>query len=243
MTSVLVVDDSFSESPFFTSVFGLDVDVFETALEAQEAVEDGATWDVAFIDFDLGEGQPSGLSAWIALRDSVHHCISYTRASESGRVLYTLAVQRWFGADAILDKSQARPENLRHYLNELQHGRNPTPPNVQRHLRHAYLIDDLLPTATALRLWRAWNTFQGNEPAVQKALSVTPSVTRKFKEAMESPVDALVSHVLDGTPIEQRGRNAKLMGPIANFAGAQRNFFNAVDLDLALSYRDRAQAQ
>lgn len=241
MTNILVVDDDFREGDFFRKAFGDAVTVYRSAAALAEAVEGGQRWDLAFIDFDLQDAAQTGLTAWIDLRPVTPACVSYTRAAEAGRVLYNLATRHWFQSDAVLDKSLAEPETLRRYASELASGVDPTPTNVKRYLQHAQLVGEILPDAMSVLLWRKWNELGGNEPAIQRQLGLKPNVTRRFKERVSAPVATLLAEVFQRNVLNHGGTNAKFAGPLSNFAGENRKFFNAADLDRALS-KSRYQA-
>jgi hypothetical protein len=243
VTRVLVVDDDFREQGFFREVFDNAVTVLRTPTDVVAGVQAGSRWDIAFIDFDLGETDRSGLSAWISLRPVTRWCISYTRAAEAGRILYNLATRHWFGADAVLDKSLAEPATLYSFVEQLSRGTDPSQATVPRYLRHAPLIGQILPDPQSVLLWRKWNELGGNEPAIQRQLGVTPYVTRHFKETVSGPVETLLREVFQRPSSEGVGTNSKFAGPLSNFAGENRKFFNAGDLDRAVIARVGGFAQ
>ena len=237
MTEVLVVDDDFREEIFFKQAFGSHVTVLQRPEDVWAAVRTGRTWDLAFVDFDLRRSDRSGLSAWLALDSLDLIRVSYTRSAESGRVLYTLAARRWFATDAVLDKSLAEPDNLRHYVNSLTRGIDPTPRAVQRQLGYAHLIDDVLPDPMSVRIWQAWNRYGGSETAVQKELGVGPHITRRFKERVSGPVTTLLAEVFLREVVQPGRRYSNYQGPIGHFVGENRSFFAAGDLGRAVSDR------
>ena len=251
--TVLIVDDDFHEWPFFKEAFGDHaVTVCKSVDELGERLKRGATWDVAFVDFDLSEKDPelapdlkekipTGLSALKLLRErSDSPVVSYTRMGESGRALYCAAAKSWFGANASMDKSLAIPENLQRYVRELGDGRDPTVPLRRAQLARTDLINELLPDAMSLRLWREYYKLDGREDAIQRALpGVTGFTIRKFKgKASDAVIQFEKTFFGREVPATKKGEYDNLKGVITKFAGAHRNFFNAVDLDRALSWRD-----
>lgn len=51
----------------------------------------------------------SGLTALKHLQGRVTHPVAFTGSGESGRGLFNIAANRWFGVRVIIDKSDARP--------------------------------------------------------------------------------------------------------------------------------------
>jgi hypothetical protein len=239
-TAVLIVDDDFREVSIFEEAFG-DHAVTVCRSFAELKRIPSVTWGVAFVDFDLGEREPTGLSALKWLRErSESPIVSYTRMGESGRALYCAAAKSWFAANASLDKSLVTSENLHRYVRDLALRHDPTPPLLRAQLARADVINELLPDATSVRLWREYYDLDGDEAAIRRTLGLHVHNIRTFKEhAMDAVVafeDTFFGRVM---PLDKERKNRNPKGVITKFAGANRHFFQAVDLHEALSWRDR----
>jgi len=112
---VLLVDDVPGEAANFAVAFGSQLTAVCGLDELDAALSAGNTWDVAFVDFNLSSTVNTGLSVLLTLHRErpATRLVTYSQFAENGRVLFAAAARHWFGAQAVLDKSQNDPYALR----------------------------------------------------------------------------------------------------------------------------------
>src|SRR6478752_4380452 len=154
--SVLLVDDTPGEAANFAAAFGGLTHV-RTLEQLDTVLAGGERFDVAFVDFNLGSADYTGLSALPRIRRHRPGCrvVAYSQLAESGRTLYACAARHWFAADALLDKVHNHTATLRRYTDQLAAGTDPTPLGWQRRLEHAGLSDDIVAEPYWVQIWRA----------------------------------------------------------------------------------------
>ena len=231
---VLLVDDVPGERANFERAFGSALAVAPTIDHLNQLLRTGASWDVAFVDFNLSSTTSTGLTALLRL----HHerpdtrIVTYSQFAESGRTLYAAAARHWFDAAALLDKTRNDPKTLVHYLMALRVGDNPTPAPWQRRLEWSPLIDSLLADASWVRIWGALRQAAGDMARVAELLDVEPGQLRGFKDrATEAAIQ--FNEKFHDIPNPGRTRNKK--GILSAFAAEHRHFLTAPDLSTVMS--------
>lgn len=236
MPDVVLVDDHPAFGDQHRQVFGDGVHWCRSASQLAADLDSGTQWTTAFVDFDLGRGQQTGLTAMtlLAKHSPQTRAIAYTSLSDNGRTLFAVAAYRWFGCTSVLDKSLGDAGTLR----AAAAGANPTPPAWRNRLHHsAHLIDELFQEPSWTALWRVWPDVNGSMRAVRDALpGHTPYSIGQFAKlalpAMENFESAFLGR--QRLPVD-RGNTARAT-PLARFAHSHDAFFRAPDLGLALDH-------
>ncbi|GAA3609622.1 hypothetical protein GCM10022236_09110 [Microlunatus ginsengisoli] len=231
--SVLLVDDTPGEAANFAAAFDRLTHV-RTMEQLDAAVAGNRPFDIAFVDFNLGSADYTGLTALARLRRRRPGCrvVSYSQLAESGRTLYACAARHWFAADALLDKVHNHAETLRRYADQLAGGANPTPIGWQRRLEHAGLIDDIVAEPYWVQIWRALHESAGEMQAAARLLGRDAAQLRGFKDrAMAAVVEFnRVIHDIE-PPLVQRNKK----GVLSTFAARHWQFLGAPDLTTAMA--------
>jgi ActR/RegA family two-component response regulator len=230
---VLLLDDTPGEAANFAAAFGHFTHA-RTVEQLDTALETGPAFGVAFVDFNLGSPQHTGLTALARIRHRRPGCrvIAYSQLAESGRTLYACAARHWFAADALLDKVHNHAGTLQRYAAELADGVDPTPPGWQRRLEHAGLIDDIIAEPYWVQIWRALHESAGEIQAAARLLGRDASQLRGFKDrAMTAVVEFnRVIHDIE-PPLVQRNKK----GVLSTFAARHWQFLGAPDLTTAMA--------
>ncbi len=238
---VLLVDDVPGETANFAVAFGESLSAVRSLDQLAEQLVGGATWDVAFVDFNLSSRVSTGLSVMLAL----HHerpstrLVSYSQFAENGRVLFAAAARHWFGARAVLDKSHNDPYALRHYATALAAGLDPSPVLWRSRLQRAHLIDAVLPDLSWVDRWRALDQAAGDVTAAAALLHLKPAHLRSFKDRATNAVNEVNASLLD---LPNRGPSRNKKGILGTFVAQHASFLTAADLPAVLAHRDVSAA-
>jgi ActR/RegA family two-component response regulator len=230
--SVLLIDDTPGEAANFSAAFEHLTHV--RTLEQLGATLGSAEFDMAFVDFNLGSADYTGLSALAALRKRQPRCriVAYSQLAESGRTLYACAARHWFAADALLDKVHNHAATLERYAAQLGSGTDPTPIGWQRRLEHAALIDEIVAEPYWVQIWRALHESAGEMQAAARLLGRDAAQLRGFKDRAMSAVVEFnrVIHDIE-PPLVQRNKK----GVLSTFAAKHWQFLGAPDLTTAMA--------
>lgn len=231
--SVLLMDDTPGEAANFAVAFDRLTHV-RTVEQLDVTIRGSMTFDIAFVDFNLGSPDYTGLTALARIRQRQPRCrvVAYSQLAESGRTLYACAARHWFAADALLDKVHNHTGTLRRYAEELSAGSDPTPIGWQRRLEHAALIDDIVAEPYWVQIWRALHESAGEMQAAARLLGRDAAQLRGFKDrAMVAVVEFnQVIHDIE-PPLGQRNKK----GMLATFAASHWQFLGAPDLTTAMA--------
>ncbi len=231
--SVLLMDDTPGEAAAFSAAFA-ELTHVRTVDQLEAALAGSARVDLAFVDFNLGSADYTGLTALARIRRRRPDCrvVAYSQLAEGGRTLYACAARHWFAADALLDKVHNHAETLQHYASLLAEGRDPTPIGWQRRLRHAGLIDDIVAEPYWVQIWRALHESAGEMQAAARLLGRDAAQLRGFKDrAMAAVVEFnRVIHDIEPPPGQ---RNKK--GVLSAFVARHWQFLGAPDLTTAMA--------
>lgn len=240
MADIAVLEDQPMARPAFTGAFGDNVDFFNGTGPLRAALERGARWDVAFVDFDLGESKPTGLTALLDLYrlSPQTRVVVSTAPEENGRTLFTLAARHWFNAWGLLNKDDADTSTLRGAIR----GVNPTPYAWQAKLtQHAPKIDTLFQRPNWAELWRRWPEFGGSKGVAKELLQqswATAHTLNRFVDeghpAMRDLSRALFAGGLRSDEAVAARTNDKPGVEMVGFAQANSHFFRAPDLEAVL---------
>jgi hypothetical protein len=238
---ILLVDDQPPHESHFRRLFGQAADVCRNQDELRLALDRGADWSAAFVDFDLtgtgGKPQQTGLSVLLQLLQSRPRTkrIAYTTLSDNGRVLYAVAARHWLDTTVIIDKASDE-----HTLLTAARTRtaNPTPPAWQEKLKDACLIDDLFAQYSWLSLWQVWRFYNGSIKAVRDHLpyGTTPTSVRDFSEKAARAVQNFRCRFEGHNPASYERKNSAQATPTVAFADANSKFFSAPDLQDILNF-------
>jgi ActR/RegA family two-component response regulator len=232
---VLLVDDQPAFGAIHHQAFGPAADWCTSTAQLAEALKTGRRWTTAFVDFELGRHQPTGLTALSLLADYPEtRTVVYTTLGENGRTLFATAAYSWFGCSTILDKSHGDATTLR----AAAAGHNPTPEAWRERLRQGpHLVDDLFQEPSWAALWRVWPEVNGSIKAAREALpGHSDNSIRQFsKRALEAMENFRDTFLGPRTLTVSRGNTARAT-PLATFADSQDHFFKAPDLERALRH-------
>jgi len=225
---VLVVEDHAADRVLCERAFDT-VDYIPTVSQLETAIGVGERWDLAFVDFHLGEQVPSGLSAMRSLLASGCKVVAYTPMGESGRTLFAAAARHWLGVKLVVSKDFASESVLRAYaVAALTGAQAPTPRNIANQMHNAQLIDRLIPNGERLRMWRLLHHFAGAETPISRELGISRRTLNEWKaDALDAVLDVLEKLFGQPRPPEGDRRNFAIL---LNFASEHRMFFFAVDL-------------
>lgn len=239
LARILLVDDVPGEQNAFRSVFGSRVTAVRDLSALDAALALGTTWDLAFVDFNLGRGGPTGISAMHRIRAQRPgtKLVAYSQYAENGRMLFAAAARHWYGAAALLDKSHNYPQTLLRYSEMLMMGLDPSPVLWRDKLRQSSLIDRLLPDLDALRKWQALHRSYGDIDLAARLLDLRPTQLRTFKDRATTAVNEFNEAFL-GIPHPGITRNKK--GILAAFVASHGNFLTAPDLAEQLLHRSHS---
>ena len=191
---------------------------------------EAADWDVAFIDFQLGDGDLTGLSAYLHVKQVSPRtrCVTLTALGESGRTLFAVAARRWFGAWATLDKRILDAERIR----EIATGANPTPELWTENLRHhGYLIDLMFAEPAWVQFWRRWLEAGGTHRGMAMLIPGSAQACLDFARANVGNIHNLSDAFLGTTGT---ARSSKPQVVISTFVEKHHLFFQAPDLVAAV---------
>jgi hypothetical protein len=242
---VVVVEDQAAHLDYVRSKLPapeFTVDLFSTIGELDRAAQRGEEWDVAFVDFHLAPDCTTGLTALKILHDyaAVSKTVAYTTFGENSRVLYAVAARRWFDVTAVLDKGDPDPGRLASFTKRLLEGEDPSQPGWRERLRHADVMDQLLPEPQWLRTWRSWCRQHGDRRAVATETGLSASALRKFSEDAIKAIDSFERRFggEDAVLTDHRASrgNVQRIGPINRFVERNSFFFFAPDLDKVIKW-------
>jgi CheY-like chemotaxis protein len=238
---VLLVDDVPGEAVAFRQAFGDTLLVVRDADELAARLADGAEIDVAFVDFNLSSRVSTGLSALLALHQQrpAARLVTYSQFAENGRVLFAAAARHWFGARAVLDKTQNDPYTLRHYATALMTGLDPSPMAWRARLHRAHLIDAVLPDLSWVERWRALDQAAGDVTAAAALLQLKAAHLRGFKDRATNAVNQVNAALFD---LPNRGPSRNKKGILGTFVAQHTSFLTAGDLPSAMIHRDLSAA-
>lgn len=191
-----------------------------------------ADWDVAFVDFQLGDGDLTGLSAYLHLKQVSPRtrCVTLTSLGESGRTLFAVAASRWFGAWATLDKRMLDEESIR----AIATGVNPTPELWTENLHHhAYLIDRMFAEPSWAQFWRRWLEAGGTHRGMAMLVPGSGHACRSF--AAEN-VDNIRNFSDAFLGAAAKTSSTKTQVVISTFVEKHHLFFQAPDLTAAVDH-------
>lgn len=189
-----------------------------------------ADWDVAFIDFQLGDDDLTGLSAYLHLRQVSPRtrCVTLTALGESGRTLFAVAASRWFGAWATLDKRILDDERIR----GIAAGLDPTPELWTENLRlHAYLVDLMFAQPAWVQFWRRWLEAGGTHRGMAQLIPGSGQAARDFAAANVGNIHNFSDAFLRTGATVQSGKPQVVIG---TFVEKHHLFFQAPDLAVAV---------
>lgn len=235
MARVLLVDDSAYVASFFAVQLWDEhqLDVVTTA--AQIPSHPTTHWDVAFVDFELNRSA-SGLTALKHLQGRVTHPVAFTGSGESGRGLFNIAANRWFGVRVIIDKSDARP--LTAIVSSLLAGHNPSHVRLVRDRDLLGLaLDTVFRDSDDVLIWRALDRT-GSTRAAATFLGKKPYVMRDFKDEKSDSAELLANALNDQLLVSAGGSYIPRSDIIMHFAGANRVFINVPDLEDIIRWRN-----
>jgi CheY-like chemotaxis protein len=238
---VLLVDDVPGEAVNFYDAFGSDLTAVRTVEDLEQRLAGGATWDFAFVDFNLSLRSKTGLTAMLSLRSGLPETrlVTYSQLAENGRVLFAAAARHWLGARAILDKSQNDPATLRRYVTAMTTGLDPSPVQWRNRMHRAYLIDGVLPDESWVDRWRALDSAAGDVTIAAQLLDMKPAHLRGFKDRATSAVNQFNEAFFD---IPNRGPSRNKKGILGTFVAQHTSFLTAPDLPRLLAHRDTDSA-
>jgi len=238
---VLLVDDVPGEAANFAVAFGSQLTAVCGLDELDAALSAGNTWDVAFVDFNLSSTVNTGLSVLLTLHRErpATRLVTYSQFAENGRVLFAAAARHWFGAQAVLDKSQNDPYALRHHAIALVAGLDPSPVQWRTRLHRAHLIDAVLPDLSWVDRWRALDAAAGDVTAAAALLHLKAAHLRSFKDRATNAVNQVNAALFD---LPDRGPSRNKKGILGTFVAQHTSFLTAADLPAALAHRDLATA-
>jgi hypothetical protein len=238
---VLLVDDIPGEAANFRVAFGERLTAVQSLAELEPELASGRDWDVAFVDFNLSSRVTTGLSVMLALRTERPRTrlVSYSQFAENGRVLFAAGARHWFGARAVLDKTNNDPYTLRHYTAALIAGLDPSPLQWRHRLQRAHLIDAVLPDLSWVDRWRALDQADGDVTVAAALLDLKAAHLRGFKDRATNAVNEVNAAFFD-LPDRASSRNKK--GILGTFVAQHTSFLTAADLPEVLAHRDVSAA-
>jgi CheY-like chemotaxis protein len=219
-----------------------------------EALREDGPYDLALVDINFGPGVPTGLTAMRTLQELSPETkiVIESTDEERNRLLFLLAAFAFFEPLGLMSKAST-PEEMRGLIDAIDRGEASGPglaqPDgtlshalspVQRLIRNAGLLDELIRNGTDLMLWRAIVRFDKrgevarashvDERTVDRFIAAKPAVVDKIQA--EFPEDASVHLVRapgDDEPDEQ-GRHSNLVR-LARFAQTHSHFFDDEAID------------
>lgn len=235
---VMLVEDHWAPAAQFEQLDGITFQPYRTAEGAVAALRRGYRPNIAFVDFDLGAGVPTGLSVAQELRETSPETriVVYTTLSDGGRILFAVAAHQWFGASQVLDKASASDETLKNAIR----GVDVTLPNWRISLQQSgYLINGLFKNAGWVDLWRVWDRANGNRASAKSLVGdrVTKTMVEEFYQQSLEPMEAFRDQFLPVEAVLEPSRTyQRRQTPTVAFAHANSKFFHAVDLPAAVDY-------
>jgi DNA-binding NarL/FixJ family response regulator len=221
--------------------------------EALSQGDRGEPFDLALVDINFGPGVPTGLTAMRILQDlsPETRIVIESTDEERNRLLFLLASFAFFEPLGLMSKASTSAE-MRALIDAIDRGERAGPglarPDgtlshalspVQRLIRNAGLLDELIRNGTDLMLWRAVVRFDKraevarashvDERTVDRFIAAKSQVVDKIQA--EFPEDASVHLVppLEDEPGEQR-RHPNLVR-LARFAQTHSHFFSDEAID------------
>jgi len=178
MNRVLLLDDHPALKAHYANAFGDRLDYCHSVAEMDQLIEQGVEWKAAFLDYDLGRGQPTGLHASLTLTDACPQTrlIVCTPLADNSRTMFAVAAWHWLGVRAVLDK-QAAVEPL--VKATVDTGADPTAPYRARLFStYANLIDYLFRSPDWLEFWKIWYEVRGTLAGATSKLKTRFPVSR-----------------------------------------------------------------
>ncbi len=231
--------------------------------EALSEGDRGEPFDLALVDIDFGPRAPTGLTAMRILQDlsPATKIVIESTDEERNRLLFLLASFAFFEPLGLLSKASSSAE-MRALIDAIERGELAGPglaqPDgtlshalspVQRLVRNAGVLDELIRNGTDLMLWRAVVRFD-KRGEVARASHVDERTVDRFTAAKSAVVDKiqaefpegasvhLVPPAWDDEPDEQR-RHSHLVR-LARFAQTHSHFFGDEALDELFAVRWRS---
>jgi DNA-binding NarL/FixJ family response regulator len=219
----------------------------------EAAATEGEPFGLALVDINFGPGAPTGLTAMRILNELSPDTkiVIESTDEERNRLLFLLASFAFFEPLGLMSKASSS-EEMRALIDAIDRGELSGPglaqPDgtlshalspVQRLVRNAGLLDELIRNATDLMLWRAVVRFDKrgevarashvDERTVDRFIAAKSAVVDKIQAAF--PEDASVHLVPspDDEPEEQR-RHSNLVR-LARFAQTHGSFFGDEAID------------
>jgi DNA-binding NarL/FixJ family response regulator len=223
----------------------------------------GEPFDLALVDINFGPGVPTGLSAMRILHDLSPETkiVIESTDEERNRLLFLLASFAFFEPLGLMSKASSS-EEMRALIDAIDSGELAGPglaqsdgtlshalSPVQRLVRNAGLLDELIRNGTDLMLWRAVVRFD-KRGEVARASHVDERTVDRFTAAKSAVVDKIQAEFPEGTsvhlvrppwddePDEQR-RHSNLVR-LARFAQTHSHFFGDEALDELFAARWRS---
>ncbi|OHV41261.1 hypothetical protein BCD49_06975 [Pseudofrankia sp. EUN1h] len=196
-------------------------------------------WDfqLAFVDLHYGRGvRESGLAALDSLAQREIPCVVQTADGEDNRLLFLLAVFKFFPDTWTLAPKSAGHEPVRRAIAALRAGYRPDDGAARRYKKAAPLLDRLITRPSDLLIWRALlNNFR--EPQVAQAAHVSKRVVSQFTADRRPVVAQLEADLLDrradpAADADERGAN---LLEVSAFARLHADFFSAPDVERLFS--------
>jgi CheY-like chemotaxis protein len=218
-----------------------------------DALREDGPFDLALVDINFGPGAPTGLTAMRILQDLSPDTkiVIESTDEERNRLLFLLASFAFFEPLGLMSKASSS-EQMRGLIDAIDRGDLSGPglargdrtlshalSPVQRLIRHAGLLDELIRNGTDLMLWRAVVRFDKrgevarashvDERTVDRFIAAKSGVVDEIQAAF--PEDASVHLVRppEGEPDDQR-RHSNLVR-MARFAQTHSHFFGDEAID------------
>jgi CheY-like chemotaxis protein len=223
----------------------------------------GDPFDLALVDINFGPGAPTGLTAMRILQDLSPDTkiVIESTDEERNRLLFLLASFAFFEPLGLMSKASSSAE-MRALIDAIDRGELAGPglaqadetlshalSPVQRLVRNAGVLDQLIRNGTDLMLWRAVVRFD-KRGEVARAAHVDERTVDRFTAAKSAVVDKiqaefpeggsahLVPSPPDDEPVDRR-RHSHLVR-LARFAQIHSHFFGDEALDELFAARWRS---
>ncbi|WP_157488806.1 hypothetical protein [Pseudofrankia sp. DC12] len=194
-------------------------------------------FQLALVDLHYGRGAPaSGIAAVDQLSAYSIPCIVQTADAEENRVLFLLAVFKFFPETWTLVSKSAGHDPIRSAVAALRAGYRPDDTAARRYKKAIPMLDALVCRPSDLLIWRALlNNFR--EPQVAQAAHVSKRVVSQFTADRRPVVERIESDLLGRRPpadddIDRRGAN---LLEVSRFARLNADFFNDPDVERLFS--------
>ncbi|WP_107765644.1 response regulator transcription factor [Nocardioides terrigena] len=227
MPKVLLLEDEPLDSHFY-SIFGEEnVDVYESVESLRSSLSRASiSWDVAFLDFSLGEKSAySGLSAFALLHEwsPRTRLVGLTNVDENGRTMFATAAYRWFGMRGLVHK----PHATKAHLLDIGRGGSAMPQAWTTKLStDGWMIDHLFADEPWGRLWQATPRAQGIPESLGRLTGVGANYARRHfvEKAVPMVIQFAEAFKIERSPTE------KQQIVLTEFVASNRTFFMAPDL-------------